>query len=86
MILVWSDRRSWLAEGSREPPRHELLDAELVELVVSAADVLDECVPGDDNRGCALGLEHRSRALLQLPMIGLDPVVGVGLAVVPTWG
>jgi hypothetical protein len=52
---------------------------------VSAADVLHESVPGDDDRSSELGLEpaHRPQAPFQLSVIGLDPVVGVLLGVVP---
>jgi hypothetical protein len=51
---------------------------------VSVADVLHERVLSDDDYSSAVGLEsaHRPQALLQLSMIGLDPVVGVLLGVV----
>jgi hypothetical protein len=55
---------------------------------VTAADVLDKGMPGDDSPGADVGLEaaHRSQSSFQLGMVGFDPVVGVVLDVMPRLG
>jgi hypothetical protein len=39
---------------------------------VAAADILDKCVPSDDDSGSVIRFQaaHRSQALLQLTVIG----------------
>ena len=55
------------------------------DLVVAAAQVLHERVPGgeDPQPGHGLDPAHRAQPPFQLRVVGLDPVVGVPLDVVP---
>jgi hypothetical protein len=52
---------------------------------VTAAEVLDEGMPDDDDSGVAILLEtaHRSQSRLQPAVVALDVVVGVLLGAVP---
>jgi len=56
------------------------------EFIVTATKVLHERVPCEDDRGGPVMVEMspRPQAALELAMVGLDRVVGVLLAVVPT--
>jgi len=53
------------------------------EIVEASAEVLDEGVRGEDERGSAVALQpsHRSKSGLQASVVGLERVVGVGLRV-----
>jgi hypothetical protein len=63
-----------LGEGDRDPQLERFVDGQFIE---SAADVLDEGVPGDDRSGAAIGLQsaHRPQSAFQLTVIGLDPII-----------
>jgi hypothetical protein len=58
------------------------------EFVVAAAQILNEGLPGDHDLCCSIRLQaaHLSQPALELPVIGLDRVVGVLLDVVPRRG
>jgi hypothetical protein len=77
-----SDRHGQLVKCDCHPPGHRFLKGQLV---MPSADVLYEGVPGDYDPGAAVLLEpaHRTKSCLQAAMVGLDPVVGVLLCVVP---
>jgi len=67
----WSDQQGQLVEGSQDPEVCYFLGPEFV---VSAADVLHECVPGADH-ACAAELfqaAHRPQSGLQAAVIGFD--------------
>jgi hypothetical protein len=77
-----SDCSGQLVEG-----RSESLPGGLVggDLVVAAAQVLDEGMAGGEYPQPGHGLDpaHGAQASFQLGVVGLDPVVGVPLDVVP---
>src|SRR6266516_7899862 len=52
---------------------------------MAASQVLHESVSSDDDASCSVGAQaaHRSQPMLELAVIGFDPVVGVALHVVP---
>jgi hypothetical protein len=66
----WSDRQGQVVEGSQDPEVYYFLSPKFV---VSAADILDERVPGSDHSCTAKLFEatHRSQS-------GLQPAVIVG--------
>ena len=68
-------------EGSMDPWVCCFVDPEFV---VSAADVLDERMPGTDHAGAAEIFEtaHRTEPKLESAVIGFNPIVGVALGVV----
>ncbi len=53
------------------------------EIVEAAAKVLNEGMAGDDDPGGAISLQpsHRPEPRLEAPVVGLEPVVGMGLRV-----
>jgi hypothetical protein len=55
------------------------------QLVVAAAEVLDACMPNNDDSGVAILLEtvYRSQPRLQPAVVALDEVVGVPVGAVP---
>jgi hypothetical protein len=55
------------------------------EFVVAAAEILDECVAGDDHLCGAIGPQapHRAEPMFEPSMVGLDRIVRVPLDVVP---
>jgi hypothetical protein len=71
-----------LVEGSQDPQVYRFLGPEFV---VAAAEVLHKGVASADHPCAAESFQaaHRPQPGLQLAMIGFDPVVGVGLGVVP---
>jgi hypothetical protein len=74
----WSDRRGQLVEGSQDPEVYCFLSPKFV---VSAADILDERVPGSDH-SCAAKLfeaTHRSQSGLESAVVGFDGVIRVFL-------
>jgi hypothetical protein len=66
-----SDRCSQLLEHDRHPPACRRPNRQFV---VTAADILDQGVPGDDDPGAAVVLEpaHRPQPRFQPAMIGLE--------------
>jgi hypothetical protein len=52
---------------------------------VATAQILRECESGDDDRGGAVGTQssHGSQPVFEPAVVGLDPVVGVLLDVMP---
>jgi len=78
----WSDRVDEFFECGEEA--QVLMSGLGSKFVVSASQVLDECVTLDHDRRGAVGLEssHRSEPRLQSAMITLDTIVGVLLGVV----
>jgi hypothetical protein len=80
-----SDGHRQLIEGDRDTDLDRLIKGELV---VAAAQILNECVPGDYHSGAEVGLEpaHRPKAPFQLAVIGFEPVVGVLLGAIPGRG
>jgi predicted transposase YbfD/YdcC len=77
-----SDRQGQLGECLCYAPAGKDLDADLV---VPAAEVLHEGVPGDDYLGGPIGSKspHRSEPVLELAVIGLDRIVRMALDVMP---
>ena len=80
-----SDRQSQLGERRGNAQLRWDVHAEFV---MSAAQILNEGVPGDDHLGCSIGEQpaHRSEPVFELAVVGLDEVVGVLLDVVPGRG
>ena len=77
-----SDRVGQFAERRGDPQRWAGVDSKVV---VAAAQILDEGVPGDHHLCGAIRLEspHRSQPALELTVIGFYRIVGVLLDVVP---
>ena len=77
-----SNRGGYLAEHDGEPKAASLVGGDLV---VAAAEVLDQRVTGGDHSQPGHGLDpaRRAEAPLQLRVVGLDPVGRVPLDVVP---
>src|SRR4051812_5127884 len=73
LLRCCSDGSGELVERCDEPGGHR--GAEF-DVIVTAAQVLDEGMSGDDLGG-PIGLEsaHRSQSALELAVIGLDPIV-----------
>jgi hypothetical protein len=74
----WSDRQGQLVEGSQDPEVYYFLSPKFV---VSAADILDERVPGSDH-SCAAKLfeaTHRPQSGLESAVIGFDGIIRVFL-------
>jgi hypothetical protein len=71
-----------LVERDGQPPARWLLYRQLV---VAAAKVLHQRMPGDDHPGTTVLFEaaHWSQSSLQPAMVALDPVVGVLISAVP---
>jgi Transposase DDE domain group 1 len=76
------DHQRELVKRDRHAPGHRRLDRQLV---MPSTNVLDQGVAGDHDPGAAVLLEpaHRTKSCLQAAVVGLNPVVGVLLGVVP---
>jgi hypothetical protein len=80
-----SDRFGKFGEGRGDPQGGAGVGSEVV---VAAAQILHEGVPGDHHVRGAIGLKsaHRSQSALELAVIRLDRIVGVPLDVMPRRG
>ena len=77
-MIRLSDGHREPVEGLMEPMAGGDVDGKFV---VSAAEILDEGVPGGQDPGGLVAFEsaHRPQPGFQPPVIGLDGVVGVAL-------
>jgi len=80
-----SDRQGESGERRSDPPPGWDVESEFV---LSAAQVVDEGMSGDDHLGCSIGAQpaHRFEAFFELTVVGLDRIAGVRFDVVPRRG
>jgi hypothetical protein len=76
-----SDHEGQFGERVGETTRRSDIGPEVVE---APAEVLDECVSGEDHHRGLVTLQpsHRSEAGLETPVVGLERIVRVGLRIV----
>src|SRR4029453_12854868 len=82
LLAEGSDRQSQLVERGGNSKAYWLLDCQLV---VPAANVMDEGVSGDRDPGAVVLFEpgHRPEPRLQPPVVAFDAVVGVLVGPMP---